>query len=183
MVNIKRYESFIHNQEYILYHATNRTWDKPKLSGLGFHAGTIKAAVDIISDYKYMINPTIKKVKFKFNNVVNLKSDYTFHNDLIGVVEKLYKDGIISKEDKNEYARLYTPDIDFNNLRKLLLEKYGIDGFEYINAIEDKGSNSYIALDVNNIEILDEYKFDYDLIDLDTNKKRYRIANKISEII
>ena len=32
----------------ILYHATNSTWTKPEMSGLGFHAGTLKAAKDRI---------------------------------------------------------------------------------------------------------------------------------------
>lgn len=36
----------------VLYHATNSTWTKPQMNGLGFHAGTLKAAKDRMKSFR-----------------------------------------------------------------------------------------------------------------------------------
>ncbi len=182
---LKLFESYYDDgySKHIVYHATNTTWKDVRMSGLGFHGGTLRAAIDILSQHRYLINPVIKKYEFKFENMVHLNSDYVFHNDLLKVVEKLYKDDIISKKDREEFGRLYVDDINFDSLRNLLLNKYNIDGFQYRNNIEDRGSDSYIALNSSNITLLDQIEFKNDLSDINTSRKRSKVAEKYSTLI
>ena len=70
----------------ILYHATNSTWTKPEISGLGFHAGTLKAAKDRMKSFRMNINPHIKMFKFNLKNPLYIGRDYRFHdNDSIQI--------------------------------------------------------------------------------------------------
>ena len=140
----------------ILYHATNSTWDTPEIKGLGFHAGTLKAAQYRIRSFTMNINPHIKMVRLNIKHPLYIGRDYRFHNDLSKVSKELYKDGVISKDEKNIYSQVYSS-ATFENLRKLLQNKYGYDGIVYRNNIEDRGSLSYIAFFPEQIEILGEY--------------------------
>lgn len=144
----------------ILYHATNSTWDVPEISGLGFHAGTLKSAKDRMKSFRMNINPHIKMFRFHLNNPLILSRDYRFHNDLTKVSNELYKDRIISKQEKDDFIRIYSDEASFENLRKLLHDKYGYDGVIYRNNIEDRGSNSYIAFYPSQIEYLGVYNSD-----------------------
>lgn len=94
----ERQESILEN---ILYHATNHTWNKPEIIGLGFHAGTLKAANDRLKSFSMKINPHIKKLKIKLKNPLYIGRDYRFHNNLTKVAIELYKDKIINKEEKD----------------------------------------------------------------------------------
>jgi len=129
---IKLFTQFINENDNsdILYHATNTTWSEPEIKGLGFHAGTLKAAKDRMKSFRFNINPHIK----------------------------MYKDHIISKDEKNEFIRIYDEYATFKNLRKLLHDKYGYDGFIYRNNIEDRGSDSYAAFFPEQIEFLGNYE-------------------------
>lgn len=138
----------------ILYHATNYTWTKPEIVGLGFHAGTLKAAKDRLKSFSAKINPHIKMLRMNLKNPLYIGRDYRFHNNLTKVATELYKDGIINKEEKNDFCRVYDDNATFANLRNLLHDKYGYDGIIYRNNIEDRGSNSYIAFYPEQIELL-----------------------------
>ncbi len=155
---IKTYENFINDasDDEVLYHATNYTWTVPEISGLGFHAGTLKSAKDRMKSFSFNINPHIKKLKIHLNNPLRLKRDYRFHNNLEKVSKELYKDGIINKSEKDEFCKMYEKEATFDNLRRLLHDKYGYDGITYRNNIEDRGSTSYIAFLPEQIEILGE---------------------------
>jgi len=142
----------------ILYHSTNYTWEKPEINGLGFHAGTLKAAMDRMKSFDYKINPHILKLKIYLNNPLYIGRDYRFHNNLSKVSTELYKDRIINKREKYDFCQVYSTDATFENLRKLLYEKYGYDGIIYRNNIEDRGSESYIAFYPKQIKIID-YNF------------------------
>jgi len=155
MKYLKLYEELNDN---ILYHATNYTWDQPEFIGLGFHAGTLKAAKDRLKSFNFNINPHIKMFKFNLKNPLYIKRDYRFHNNLTKVATELYKDKIISKYEKDQFIRVYDNNATFDNLRKLLYEKYGYDGIIYRNNIEDRGSDSYIAFFPNQIEFIGNYE-------------------------
>ena len=62
---------------------------------------------------------------------------------------------MINKSEKDDFSQVYSDYATFDNLRKLLHEKYGFDGIIYRNNIEDRGSVSYIAFYPEQIEILD----------------------------
>jgi len=150
-------EQLLINENDILYHATNSTWDKPKTSGLGFHAGTLEAAQDRMKSFRYNINPHIKKVKLDIKNPLYLERDYRFHNNLEKVVKELYKDHVITKKDKEFLiGNIYSSDSTFDNLKTILHDKYGYDGIRYRNNIEDRGSYSYIAFYPEQIKIIGE---------------------------
>jgi len=158
--NFKQYvneENFNDNSD-ILYHATNSTWIKPEMSGLGFHAGTLKAAKDRMKSFRMNINPHIKMFKFNLNNPLYIGRDYRFHDNLRKVSNELFKDKIISKEERDKFIRVYDDDATFENLRNLLHDKYGYDGIIYRNNIEDRGSDSYIGFYPNQIEFIGNYK-------------------------
>lgn len=138
----------------ILYHATNSTWNVPVMNGLGFHAGTLKAAKDRMKSFRMNINPHIKMFKFDLKNPLFINRDYRFHDSLTKVSNELYKDKIISKQERDNFLRIYDDNATFENLRKLLHEKYGYDGIIYKNNIEDRGSNSYIAFYPEQIEYI-----------------------------
>lgn len=159
MKYIKLFESF-DKKEFILFHSTNRMWNEPKITGLGFHAGTFQAAIDRLNDEQYFINPSIKKVKLTFSNLLFVSRDYRFHNEITKVTRELFKDGVINKEEKDEFQQKYSPHCTFDNLRNLLENKYNYDGIQYINNIEDKGSYSYIAFNKEQIEVIDSYSID-----------------------
>jgi hypothetical protein len=142
----------------ILYHATNSTWTNPEMSGLGFHAGTLKAAKDRMKSFRMNINPHIKMFKFHLKNPLYIGRDYRFHDNLTKVSNELYKDKIISKEEKDAFIRIYDDEATFENLRKLLHDKYGYDGIIYRNNIEDRGSNSYIAFYPEQVEFVGNYE-------------------------
>lgn len=157
ITNFHLFESV--NDGIILYHSTNSTWTKPEIRGMGFHAGTLKAAKDRMKSFSMKINPHIVKLKMYLENPLNISRDYRFHDSLTKVSSELYKDGIINKKEKENFCQIYSSDSTFENLRKLLHEKYGYDGIVYRNNIEDRGSNSYIAFYPEQIEILDyDYK-------------------------
>lgn len=139
----------------ILYHATNYTWNVPKIKYLGFHAGTLKAAMDRLKSFQMKINPHIIKLKFHLKNPLYIGRDYRFHDNLTKVSAELYKDHIINKNERDNFIRIYSEDVTFRNLRNLLYDKYGYDGIIYRNNIEDRGSDSYIAFYHDQIEILD----------------------------
>jgi len=141
----------------ILYHGTDNFWEIPEIHGLGFHAGTLKAARDRLKHNQIPVeHQIIKKLRMKLDNPIFLHRDYRFHNDLSKVAKELYKDHIIDKEDRDEFTRMYVKSVNFDNFRKLLIDKYGYDGIIYRNNIEDRGSNSYIAFLPNQITILDQ---------------------------
>jgi len=104
----------------ISYHATNSTWTIPEITGLGFHAGTLKAAKDRLKSFRMNINPHIKILKIYLNNPLYIDRDYRFHFDLSKVSKELYKDHIISKSEMVQFIRIYSDEATFNNLRKLL---------------------------------------------------------------
>lgn len=136
----------------VLYHGTQSTWSTPELHGLGIHVGSEKAAQQIIKNSRLQISPQIKELYLAINNPLSLSRDYRFHNDLTKVSTELYKDGIINKSEKDEFIRVYSDYATFDNLRKLLTDKYGYDGVVYRNNIEDRGSESYIAFSPNQIK-------------------------------
>ena len=147
------------NKSNILYHATNSTWVIPEINGLGFHAGSLKAAKDRMKSFRMNINPHIKMFIFHLKNPLYIGRDYRFHNDLIKVTTELYKDKIITKNEK-EYliGNIYSDCSTFDNLRKILHDKYGYDGIIYKNNIEDRGSYSYIAFYSEQIEFVGVHK-------------------------
>ncbi len=163
MRNLFDYSTFILNEsekvelDDILYHATNSTWNIPKMSGLGFHLGTLKSAKDRMKSFTMNINPHIKMFKIHLKNPLYIGRDYRFHDNLSKVATELYKDRIISKEEKNTFIQVYDDNTTFDNLRKLLHDKYGYDGIIYRNNIEDRGSNSYIAFYPNQVEFIGNY--------------------------
>ena len=110
----------IENNSDILYHATNSNWVKPNMGGLGFHAGTLKSAKDRMKSFTMNINPHIKMFKFNLKNPLYIGRDYRFHNNLTKVSNELYKDKIISKEERDKFIRIYDDKATFENLRKLL---------------------------------------------------------------
>ena len=144
--------------DQIYYHATNSTWTKPEISGLGFHVGTLKAAQDRMKSFNMIINPHIKMFHIYIKNPLYISRDYRFHNSLTKVATELYKDKIISKSEKEDFIRVYSDDATFDNLRKLLHDKYGYDGLVYRNNIEDRGSNSYILFYPEQLEYIGDYK-------------------------
>ena len=153
IISFKTFESV--SDGIILYHSTNHTWKKPEINGLGFHAGTLKAALDRMKSFQFKINPHVIKLKMYIKHPLHINRDYRFHNDLTKVSKELYKDGIINKNEKDNFSQVYSDYATFDNLRKLLHEKYGFDGIIYRNNIEDRGSESYIAFFPEQIEILD----------------------------
>jgi len=157
---ITTFISFIneYNEDNILYHATNSTWTNPEFRGLGFHAGTLKSAKDRLKSFNMNINPHIKMLKINLKNPLYIGRDYRFHDSLTKVSNELYKDGIITKDEKNKFIRVYDEDATFENLRNLLHDKYGYDGIIYRNNIEDRGSNSYISFYPEQIEFLGNYE-------------------------
>jgi len=147
------------NDVDILYHATNSTWTKPEMYGLGLHAGSLKSAKDRMKSFRMNINPHIKMFKFHLKNPLYLSRDYRFHNDLTKVVTELYKDKIITKDEKYDLiGNIYSDRASFDNLRTLLHDKYGYDGIIYRNNIEDRGSNSYIAFYPEQVEFVGNYE-------------------------
>lgn len=143
----------------ILYHATNSTWTKPEMSGLGFHTGTLKAAKDRMKSFRVNINPHIKMFRFHLKNPLYIGRDYRFHDNLTKVVTELYKDKVISKSEKEDLiGNIYSDRATFDNLRKLLHDKYGYDGIIYRNNIEDRGSDSYIAFYPEQVEFVGNYE-------------------------
>lgn len=114
-----------------LYHIVNDVHNK---DGLGTHFGSLKYANDLLKSYK---NKQIEKVSILIMNPVRLSCDYILYNNLNIVLNKLYKDKIITEEEKKINS--------FFNLRKLLYDKYGYDGCVYKNNIEDKGNDTYIV--------------------------------------
>ncbi len=157
---IYKYNSFLESintisDSYETYHATNTTWKIPEIKGFGFHSGTLKSAKDRMNSFNMSINPHILKLKITIKNPLYLSRDYIFHDSLTRVATQLYKDDIISKKEKDEFIRIYSDDATFDNLRKLLHDKYGYDGVMYKNNIEDRGSISYICFYAEQIEILD----------------------------
>jgi hypothetical protein len=158
MINILSFNEYIKenvDDGIILYHATNSTWRIPEINYLGFHAGTLKAAMDRFKSFQMKINPHIIKLKFHLKNPLYIGRDYRFHDNLTKVSTELYKDRIISKDEMNDFIRNYSEDATFKNLRNLLHDKYGYDGIIYRNNIEDRGSESYISFYPEQIEILD----------------------------
>jgi hypothetical protein len=128
------------------------------MNGLGFHAGTLKSAKDRMKSFRMNINPHIKMFKFHLKNSLYINRDYRFHNDLSTVVTGLYKDKIITKNEKEDLIdNIYSDRATFDNLRKLLYDKYGYDSIIYRNNIEDRGSDSYIAFYPNQIEYIGIY--------------------------
>lgn len=156
---ILRFKEYIKesNDDLILYHATNSTWDIPEMRGLGFHAGTLKSAKDRMKSFRMKINPHVKMYKFHLKNTLYIGRDYRFHDSLTKVATELYKDKIINKEEKDNFLRVYDDNASFENLRKLLHDKYGYDSIAYKNNIEDRGSISYIAFYPDQIEYLGNY--------------------------
>src|SRR5690606_5754357 len=143
----------------ILYHATNSTWTKPEMSGLGFHGGTLKAAKDRVKSFRVNINPHIKMFRFHLKNAKYIGRDYIFHDDVIKVVTERYKDKDIPKSEKDDLiGNIYSDRATFDNLKKLLHDKYGYDGIIYRNNIEDRGSDSYIAFYPEQVEFVGNYE-------------------------
>jgi len=142
----------------IMYHATNSTWETPEIRYLGFHVGTLKSAKARLKSFRMNINPHIKMFKIHLNNPLYINRDYRFHDDLTKVSNELYKDKIISKDERNKFIQIYDSDATFKNLRILLENKYGYDGIIYKNNIEDRGSNSYIAFHPEQLEYIGDYK-------------------------
>ena len=62
--------------------------------------------------------------KFNLKNPLYIGRDYRFHDNLTKVSNELYKDKIISKEEKDAFIRIYDDEATFENLRKLLHNKY-----------------------------------------------------------
>ena len=157
ITKLKLFESI--SDGIVLYHSTNHTWKKPEINGFWFHAGTLKAALDRMKSFRLQINPHIIQLKMSIKKPLYIGRDYRFHNDLSKVSKELYKDGIINKSELDNFSQIYSNYATFDNLRKLLHDKYGYDGVIYRNNIEDRGSESYIAFYPEQIEILDyDYK-------------------------
>jgi len=153
ITKLKIFESI--SDGIVLYHSTNYTWKKPEINGMGFHAGTLKSAEDRMKSFKLQINPHIIQLRMNIKKPLYIGRDYRFHNDLSKVSKELYKDGVINKGEMNDFSQVYSNYATFDNLRKLLHDKYGYDGVIYKNNIEDRGSESYIAFYPEQIEILD----------------------------
>jgi hypothetical protein len=83
---------------------------------------------------------------FHLKNPLYIGRDYRFHDNLSKVVTELYKDKVITKSEKEDLiGNIYSDRATFDNLRKLLHDKYGYDGIIYRNNIEDRGSDSFMG--------------------------------------
>lgn len=118
---------------------------------IGYHFGTLQAAMDRMLDLEreYDIFP----YKININNPIRLR-DVGAWADFKDVADELLKLGVISENEyleAEEFAKTQSLRGDEHKVLRDILKSNGYDGIIYKNDSEDRGKDSFIVFDKNNI--------------------------------
>ena len=147
----------------IVYHGTDTKKEKFLNLGAGTHFGTKEAA-------KQRRNKVVLPVLLNINNSVLFKDildndvlkaadeflkeneeylEYGYRNEESGLLVYLYKQSKIDLDTL--WDALYS---NRNRMMQILQETIKSNGYKYVNEVEDKGSNSYVVFEPEQIHIL-----------------------------
>ena len=132
----------------VVYHGTSRYFSIFKYGQFGFHFGTKRQAEYIVKEaeilnWYFTIIPAFLNIR----NLVKLEDRIKW--TAFNITKSLAYKGYIKKLDSKESDNFRT-----NEIKKMLIKKYGIDGIYYINKVEGKGI-SFIAFNSEQIKLAD----------------------------
>jgi predicted NAD-dependent protein-ADP-ribosyltransferase YbiA (DUF1768 family) len=134
----------------IVYHGSPNKFDKFKIGDIGYHFGTKQAAKDRIENVE---NPIIYNVILNINNIAKISDTGTHKPDYIA--EELYNKGLFKKYPDLKYDIMDSQIVHEDKIGyDLIRENLEVDGLMYINEYEDKGSESFIVFEPEQIHIL-----------------------------
>jgi hypothetical protein len=134
----------------IVYHGSPNKFDKFEIGDIGYHFGTKQAAKDRIENVE---NPIIYNVILNINNIAKISDTGTHKPDYIA--EELYNKGLFKKYLDLKYDIMDSQIVHEDKIGyDLIRENLEVDGLMYINEYEDKGSESFIVFEPEQIHIL-----------------------------